>query len=338
MSSVHGILFYFITMISTKNLELDENNVPSSWVFQYYLDLPERLTGQNVRIHSIFNPGERTPSMWIFVDNGTREYKYKDFSTGNYGNKIDLIKELFNLDYSKSIFKLLNDYNKFTLEEGKYSIEIKNHAKYKVDYCHTRDWNRLDQTFWLKFNVGKDILDKYNVKPLEYYKMSKEDDEGLKSIKIEYPKLYGYFDKDDNIYKIYQPNQNKYKFIKVKAHLQGFDQLEYNQPYLIICSSLKDAMTLKQFGYNVEVIAPDSENTVIKPYIVENLKNKYKKVITLFDNDAAGVNAIEKYKQMFNIDGCHLTLSKDISDAVCEYGFDKVHHELKELLIKTLKS
>jgi 5S rRNA maturation endonuclease (ribonuclease M5) len=325
-------------MISTKNLELDENNVPSAWVFQYYLDLPERLTGQNVRIHSIFNPGERTPSMWVFVDNGTREYKYKDFSTGNYGNKIDLVKELYNLDFSKAIFKIINDYNKFTLEEGKYSIEVKNHAKYKVDYCHPREWNRLDQVFWLKFNIGRKMLTKYNVKPLEYYKMSKEDDEGLKSIRIEQPKLYGYFDKDDNVYKIYQPSQKKYKFIKVKAHLQGFDQLQYNEPYLVICSSLKDAMCLKSFGYNVEVIAPDSENTVIKPYIIENLKNKYKKVITLFDNDAAGVNAIAKYKQMFNIDGCHLTLSKDISDAVSDYGFDKVHHELKELLIKTLRS
>jgi len=151
-------------MISTKNLELDENNVPSAWVFQYYLDLPERLTGQNVRIHSIFNPGERTPSMWVFVDNGTREYKYKDFSTGNYGNKIDLVKELYNIDFSKAIFKIINDYNKFTLEEGKYSIEVKNHAKYKVDYCHTREWNKLDQVYWLKFNIGKTLLSKYNVK------------------------------------------------------------------------------------------------------------------------------------------------------------------------------
>ena len=33
-------------------------------------------------------------------------------------------------------------------------------------------------------------------------------------------------------------------------------------------------------GYNIEVIAPDSENTMIKPHIIENLKKKYKKVIT----------------------------------------------------------
>jgi len=41
-----------IIMISTKNLVSDESKVPSAWVFQYYLDLPESLTGQNVRIHS----------------------------------------------------------------------------------------------------------------------------------------------------------------------------------------------------------------------------------------------------------------------------------------------
>ena len=92
--------------------------------------------------------------------------------------------------------------------------------------------------------------------------------------------MYGYFDKDGNIYKIYQPLSKKHKFHKVKSYLQGYDQLKFSQPYLVICSSLKDAMCLKSFGYKLEVVAPDSENTIIKPYIVENLKKKYKKVIT----------------------------------------------------------
>jgi len=316
-------------MISTKNLVSDESKVPSAWVFQYYLDLPESLTGQNVRIHSIFNPGERTPSMWVFVDKGTRQYKFKDFSTGNYGNKIDLIKELFSIDYSKAVFKMINDYNKFALKEGKYNIEVKDHPRYKVDYCSERPWNKLDQQFWLQFNIGKSTLEKYNVKPLEYYTMSKDDPNGIKTIRMEYPKLYGYFDKDGNIYKIYQPSQKKYKFIKIKAHLQGFDQLEYNQPYLVICSSLKDAMCLKQFGYNIEVIAPDSENTVIKPYIIHNLKEKFKKVITLFDNDPAGHAAVDKYLLHFKIKGTWLDSSKDIADLFNEKGFDAAHKEIK---------
>ena len=310
-------------MISTKNLILNGSEVPSTWVFEFYLDLPERLNGQNVQIKSVFHPSERTPSMWIFVDKG--QYKFKDFSTGKGGNKIDLIKELFGMNYSQAVFKIGQDYNKFITEKGEYSQStIKPEAKYKVDSIKTRDWNEHDKRFWLQFNIGEDILKRYDVKPLEFYHMVKENNK----ITIKQPYMYGYFSKND-IYKIYQPRNKKFKFIKVKPHLQGLDQLEYNQPYLIICSSLKDAMCLKQFGYNIEVIAPDSENTVIKPYIIENLKKKYKKVVTLFDNDVAGHNAVTKYQQLYDITGTWLDSSKDIADLVKEKGFADAHKEIK---------
>ena len=298
-------------MISTKNLILDGSKVPSTWVFEFYLDLPERLNGQNVQIKSVFHPTERTPSMWVFADKG--QYKFKDFSTGKGGNKIDLVKELFSIDYSKAVFKIGQDYNKFITEKGEYSQStIKPEAKYKVDGVMVREWNNYDKKFWLQFNIGYDMLNKYNVTAVEYYHMVKENDK----ITIKQPYIYAYWNKTGEVYKIYQPRNKKFKFIKVKPHLQGIDQLEYNEPYLVICSSLKDAMCLKQFGYNIEVIAPDSENTVIKPYIIENLKKKYKKVVTLFDNDVAGHNAVNKYEQLYDIKGTWLDSSKDIADLV----------------------
>ena len=318
-------------MISTKNLILDGSKVPSTWVFEFYLDLPERLNGQNVQIKSVFHPSERTPSMWVFVDKG--QYKFKDFSTGKGGNKIDLVKELFNIDYSKAVFKIGQDYNKFITEKGEYSQStIKPEAKYKVDGVMVREWNNYDKKFWLQFNIGYDILDKYNVTAVEYYHMAKENDR----ITIKQPYIYAYWNKTGEVYKIYQPRNKKFKFIKVKHHLQGIDQLEYNQPYLVICSSLKDAMCLKQFGYNLEVIAPDSENTVIKPYIIENLKKKYKKVVTLFDNDVAGHNAVNKYEQLYDIKGTWLDSSKDIADLVKEKGFSDAHKEIKVKLKSVL--
>ena len=143
-------------------------------------------------------------------------------------------------------------------------------------------------------------------------------------------------DADGNPYKIYQPLKKKHKFHKLAPYIQGLDQLEYNQPYLVICSSLKDAMCLMGFGYNIEVIAPDSENTIIKPYLIENLKTKYKSIITLFDNDDAGKKAIEKYRERYGINGTCLSLSKDISDSIREYGFEKTHSELKPLLKQAL--
>ena len=315
-------------MISTKNLILDGSKVPSTWVFEFYLDLPERLNGQNVQIKSVFHPSERTPSMWVFVDKG--QYKFKDFSTGKGGNKIDLIKELFSIDYSKAVFKIGQDYNKFITEKGEYSQStIKPEAKYKVDGVMVREWNNDDKKFWLQFNIGENILDKYNVIALDFYHMVKEDEDKRDVITIKQPGIYSYWNKTGEVYKIYQPRNKKFKFIKVKPHLQGIDQLEYNQPYLVICSSLKDAMCLKQFGYNIEVIAPDSENTVIKPYIIENLKKKYKKVVTLFDNDVAGHNAVTKYQQLYDIKGTWLDSSKDIADLVKEKGFADAHLEIK---------
>ena len=311
-------------MISTKNLILDGSKIPSTWVFEFYLDLPERLNGQNVQIKSVFHTTEKTPSMWVFVDK--EQYKFKDFSTGKGGNKIDLVKELFNLDYSKAIFKMTEEYNKFIVEKGKYSEStIKPQGKYKVDGVMVREWNNDDKQFWLQFNIGEDILDEYNVVALEFYDMVKEDNR----ITIKQPGIYAYWNKVGEVYKIYQPRNKKFKFIKVKPHLQGLDQLKYNQPYLVICSSLKDAMCLKQFGYNLEVIAPDSENTVIKPYIIENLKKKYKKVVTLFDNDVAGHTAVGKYQELYDIKGTWLDSSKDIADLVKEKGFADAHKEIK---------
>lgn len=325
-------------MLNTKNLVITDVKIPSSWVFQHYLNLPNKLTGQDEQIFSIFNPNERTPSMYIFLDKKSMEYKFKDFSTGKYGSKVDLVKELFDLNYSKAVFKIIEDYNEYVLKNGIYEQgDYKEQTKWKIGHCHTRPWNETDRDFWLQFGIGTTILFEYRVKPLLYYGMSKENKTGYDNIQIKGKQLYGYYNKNKMVYKIYQPLNKKYKFIKISHYIQGIDQLLYKQPYLIICSSLKDAMTLRHFNYNVEVIAPDSENTMIKPYIIENLKQKYNKIITLFDNDDAGRNAIARYDQVYGIPGAFLNMSKDLSDAVKDFGFKKVHEELKTTLKNCLK-
>ena len=323
-------------MFNTKNFVLEGSDVPSTWVFQYYLELPESLTGQDIKIKSIFNPNERTPSFCIYVDKTIMQYKFKDFSTGKNGSKVDLVKELFNLEFHEAMNKIVQDYNKYIKSSDYKDIKIKPAARWKVDYIKERGWTIEDRKFWLSFRIGKTILEKYNVKPIDYYNLVKEEEDGIKKLKIGSKWCYGYFDKDGNVYKIYQPKSKKNKFFKVKSHLQGYDQLQYNKPYLVICSSLKDAMCLKGIGYNIEVISPDSENTMIKPHIVEYLKKKYKKVITVFDNDEAGKHAIKRYYDTYGIHGVYPTLSKDVSDAMKEYGLKEVHAMLKPLLKETL--
>jgi hypothetical protein len=324
-------------MFNTKNFVLEGSDVPSTWVFQYYLELSERLTGQDVKIVSIFNPNEKTPSFCIYVDKNIMQYRFKDFSTGKSGNKIDLVKLIFNLEFPEAMRKIVQDYNTFVKSSEYIEQKFQPQSKWEVDFIKIRQWNVKDTDYWLPYRIGMSILDAYNVKPIEYYNLVKEDSGEIKSLKIQTNNCYGYFDKNGEIYKIYQPLSKSHKFLKVKPHLQGFDQLKYNQPYLVICSSLKDAMCIKGIGYNIEVIAPDSENTMIKPHIVAYLKKKYKKVITLFDNDDAGINAIKRYAETYNINGFVPTICKDISDAMAKHGLDEVHAMLKPLLKETLK-
>ena len=323
-------------MFNTKNIVGEGHDVPSTWIFQYYLDLPEQLTGQDIKIRSILNPNERTPSFCIYVDKSIMQYKFKDFSTGKSGNKIDLVKLVLNLEFHDAMTRIVSDYNKHVRSSDYIQHKFQPETKWEIDFIKERGWTTEDRKFWLSFRIGQTMLSMYNVKPIDYYNLIKDDSGEIRKLTIGSKWCYGYFDKSGEVYKIYQPFSKKYKFYKAKSYLQGKDQLKFDQPYLVICSSLKDAMCLKSMGYNLEVISPDSENTMIKPHVIEHLKKKYKKVITLFDNDEAGKHAVEVYEKTYNIYGFVPTICKDISDAMKSHGFDKVHAMLKPLLKETL--
>jgi 5S rRNA maturation endonuclease (ribonuclease M5) len=149
--------------------------------------------------------------------------------------------------------------------------------------------------------------------------------------------LYGYFKADGTLYKIYQPKTLDKKFIKVADYVQGSEQLKNNK-YLIITSSLKDVMALKSLKIPVDVIAPDSENSMIRKELMESYIKKYKKVILVFDFDDPGIKAMEKYKELYpEIEYTALPMSKDPSDSIKDYGAKEVYYRLVLLLNKKLE-
>ena len=321
-------------MITTKFLADNLEDIPSHWIFEHYCGLSTRLIGQEIMIKSVFNPTERTPSFSIFYNNG--RYFYKDFSTGNGGSGFHLVKELFGLTPSQTAAKLLTDYNQFVFNGKSISdpSTFKKQAKYQVKEYTTRQWVKQDADFWTSFSIDSDTLGKFKVVPIESYRMEKEDGDKLT---ITGPHLYAYTRLDGTVYKIYQPKVAEHKFLKVKNYIQGTDQLKFDVPNLVICSSLKDAMCLTKFGYNIEVVAPDSENTLIPNGAMSMYKLKYQSICTLFDNDTAGIKAMEKYKEEYNIPGVILPLSKDLSDSVKDYGIPETRKVLHPLLKEALK-
>jgi len=330
-------------MISTVNIISDLRDVSKQWVFEHYLNLYENLIGQNVKISSVFNSADKTPSMWVYYDDKSNQYRFKDFSTGEGGDHIELVKVLFSLNSrGDAVFKIMTDYENYLKNSDLNNNSLQNKLnivkqdRFKVTDYEIRFWNTIDFNYWKQYKISSFNLGHYEIKPLSFFNMEKKDLNG-NIIKYEFNrnKLYGYFTKNGDLYKIYMPDNTAKKFIKIKNYLQGFEQLTYSTKYLIITSSLKDLICFNNLNIqNIESIAPDSENSMINEVQMKQLLLKYSKIIVLFDNDIPGVKAAKQYKSKYNIDYIILPLEKDLSDSI------KVHteHTVKLQLFQLLKN
>jgi len=327
-------------MISTKNIVDDIKKIPSAWIFQYYWNLPEPLNGQRVCVTSFFNPTERTPSMYFYYKEDINDYRFKCFSTNNQGSGIDLLAKERGVSVSEAVRTIMRDYNTYVTKNGSAGInkEYTESSSVDIDKYETRPWNKLDEEYWSDlYHISSYTLNKFNVRPLNSVTIVTKMGDNKRYSTISNSNMYGYFNKDGKLYKIYQPLNKKYKFMKLADHLQGLDQLTYQKPYLVICSSLKDAMCITELKYNnIEVVAPDSENTMIKPMYIETFLSRYQGVVTLFDNDNAGKNSAQKYTDEYGIPAAFLPMFKDISDSVAINGLEEVRNKLTPILRKAL--
>lgn len=321
-------------MLRTKSLTVDLSEIPREWVFEYYLNLPMKLTGQEVKIKSAFNPLDKNPSLSIYVDRKTGNYKYKDFSADKGGDSLQLVQDLFRITRNSATRKVIEDYNQWLLDGNEGSLrDYKVRAKYKLKSFEKRSWSTKDKYYWTKYKMGSKLLEKYHVYPLDHYVLERSDEEGTDQLNIRGLMIYGFFREDGRLYKIYQPMIKENKYIKVESYIQGSEQLTYTKDYLVITSGLKDLMALEVLNFaNVESVAPDSENSLLPDSIIAAYRHKYKDICVLFDNDDPGKKAMAKWSERYNIAGVTLDLSKDLSDSIKDYGVDKVREVLIPLL------
>lgn len=325
-------------MFSLKNFICNVKDVPSDWIFENYLQLPESLNGQRVRLNSIFNPLDRDPSMYIYFNVESNCYKFKCFSTGKGGSAIELMMHMWKTNYASTINTIMKDYSNY-LNGGKVvSKKDFQTPQWIVSDYITREWNTNDAKYWLQYNIGSDLLNKYNVIPIASYTMCKKIDDNLTDelFTVVKENVYGYFNNSNELYKLYQPLNSKKKFLKLGQHVQGIDQIE-GKKFLIITSSLKDCIAIKSIlNLDVDVIAPDSENTKLSDKLINRFKLEYKAVVTYMDSDKAGIDSMQYYLDRFNIPFCYIPLSKDFSDMVKDYGIKKAAYTFIPVLDKAI--
>lgn len=310
-------------------------DIPATWIFEHYLSI-EPLQGQNVKIKSIFNPLDRNPSMHIYFNMSMNSYRFKCFSTGKEGSALSLMTQMWNVDERTAATKIASDYAAFLRSGGTMGSTTIQAVRWKVTDYTTRSWTKPDVQFWSPYNIGSKLLTQYNVVALSTYTMTKTQEGETSSFTVSGNHIYGYFTKDGDLYKIYQPYNPERKFIKVRDQIQGHDQLEQHS-YLIICSSLKDAMTIKSLGLSVDVVAPDSENVEIPKLFLDKYQEKYEVVMTLFDNDATGIRNMVKYRDQYGIPFVMVKGEKDIADNIRKYGARRIRNHIIPIIHRQIE-
>ena len=68
------------------------------------------------------------------------------------------------------------------------------------DYI-TREWNTNDAKYWLQYNIGSNLLNKYNVVPIASYTMCKKIDDNLTDdlFTVAKENVYGYFNNNNEL-------------------------------------------------------------------------------------------------------------------------------------------
>jgi DNA primase len=313
-------------MLQTKNIITDIKQIPSSWVFETFCNLDQKLTGQTVKIKSIFTH-ENTPSMFISLKEGV--YMFKDFSSGYAGDCISLIEKLYSCSFFEASVILKNKYQEYL--DNNSNIEVENYVKeekFKVIDYEIRQWNISDGDYWQKFNVSSKYLESHNIYPLTHFTISNN----TKTYTYKNISIYGFFTNEGELYRIYQP-LSKNKFFIINPIIQGYEQLDESK-YCIITSSFKDLLTIKSFNIkNLTGIALTNENVMFQPYIMHDLFKRYTKVFLLLDNDDTGKKATVRYCSTYpNLVPLYLDKSKDISDSVRDYGAEMIKLSFFDML------
>lgn len=307
-------------------------NIPEEIIYNFYLGFYPQL---NKKFKSPFKY-EKDPSFCFFINNG--KLLFKCFSSGFFGDCVELVKKIYTIDYKNAILKICNDIKsiKNTILTINYTKIKKEDTKKSRIEVILRRFNQVDKEYWSQFYITKELLIKYDIKPCK--------EVWLNNILFYTYNKYNpsYRWKIGNLYKIYCPlsiNKNSKWLSNFDLNLiQGFKQLSYNNDTLIITKSYKDIIVLNEF-YNKSVIALNAEGNHIPDMILNYFKSKFKNIIFFYDNDLTGINYMIRNKELYGFEYFYFNIElllkkniKDISGYIKEYGIIDFK-DLKEDLI-----
>ena len=278
-----------------------------------------------------------------FYRNKSGTLIFKDFATGQHLNVFDVVQSIFKCNYFESLRIIANDFgivrdSALRKNPGKINlnpIKIKDKEISKIQ-IEVQEFTDGELKWWGKYGISKDILKRFDVYSCKHVFLNDQ----LFAESQQHCPIFGYYGKKYQgleLWRCYFPKRTSFRFITnwPSKKIQGYDQLPKKGKLLVITKSMKDSMCLYSCG--ITACAPNSENLFIPDKVLEDLKNRFKNIVVLYDNDRPGLYNMAKIRK----EHPELTYvfipkkygSKDISDFYKDHGRKETLNLIKTFIL-----
>lgn len=311
----------------TKEVLLEYNNEET--YMSYYLNMPIK---KGLFISPLREDHHPTCSFY----KGKRLY-FKDFATGDCLTFENVVMKKYCCNYQEALKIIAKDFGIIKNPNHKVAVipiqETFKKEKNTIIQIEAKSFTKEELEWWESFGVTKEALNKYRVFSCQTVFLNGN----IESVYDSNCPSYGYYfgkNGDRELWKIYYPFRKTFRFIgNIKTTtIQGYKQLPKKGKLLVITKSLKDCMVLYSFG--IAAISPQSETQFISDEILEELKQRFKYIVLLFDSDETGIAFTNKIKRKYTWIKPFIIprkyKAKDISDFYKKYGYAKTIALIKE--------
>ena len=271
-----------------------------------------------------------------FYKNSRGILKFKDFAGPSF-DFVGCVMHIFQCSYYKALRIIANDFGFINIEAEKNPPKIQ-YTGYTMEeistsiiQVETKDFSKKELDWWESYGISLRTLQKFKVYSIEsvflngvYFTTSSEA----------YP-IYGYYggknSKGIELWRLYMPTKKNYRFLSNwnSTIIQGSKQIPKSGEYLVITKSLKDVMSLYEFG--IPAIAPNSENLFLTESQYAKIKERFPEIYLLYDRDLPGVRSANKIRKEFpDIKVLLIPKVKDFTDYVKKYGIVKTFNLIDE--------
>ena len=267
---------------------------------------------------------------------------FKDFATGQCLTFESVVMEKYNCTYHNALKIIATDFgyiksnNARKQEAKKPDIQPKFEGdKETFIQVEIKDFSESELKWWDSFGISKKTLKKYKIYSIKTVFLNGS----IYAQSTQHSPIYGYyFGKKENIeqWRIYIPKRKEFRFIgnvSTKT-VQGYKQLPDTGKLLVITKSMKDVCLLSTLG--IPAIAPNSETQFVSDKMLNELRERFKHIVLLYDSDLTGVHFMNKIrKQHSDLIICMIPRkyeTKDISDFYQKYGKSKTISIIKEYI------